>query len=176
MSYSCPACGADDVGGRDRCKCGADVSLLRALDAAPDAWFNRALKALNDGDPGRALEWVSACCAARPSDGAARRVQAKIWAQLGHWQEAVRALSQSAEIEPDSDEVKEIREALRAAQTRARRRAAKATHRASSVPTMAWTTRRARKRVARNRSLRQCTTTGRKEQARRTEKADGPGS
>jgi regulator of sirC expression with transglutaminase-like and TPR domain len=89
------------------------LSLLQRLDAVADAWFNRALEALAAGAPGRALEWLSACCAARPTDAAARRAQAKVWAQLGHWEEARDALERAAAIEPDVPELEAIRQALR---------------------------------------------------------------
>jgi tetratricopeptide (TPR) repeat protein len=110
--YSCPACGAVNVADLLTCRCGADLSLLQGLDALVDAWFNRALEALASGETGRALEWVSACCVARPTDAAARRVQAKIWAQLGCWNEARAALEQARLIEPDASETNEIEQAL----------------------------------------------------------------
>ena len=110
--YSCPACGAEDVAKRSVCVCGADLSLLERLDAVADAWFNRALEALEEGAVGRALEWLSACCAARPTDAAALRAQAKVWAQLGHLKEAQGALERAAAIEPDGAETAAIRQAL----------------------------------------------------------------
>jgi predicted Zn-dependent protease len=110
--YSCPACGAEDVANLSTCRCGADLSLLQRLDAVADAWFNRALEALANNNPGHALEWLSASCAARPTDVAARRAQAKVWAQLGHWAEARDALSRARDIEPDDPELAEIELAL----------------------------------------------------------------
>lgn len=110
--YSCPACGAEDVSNRSTCRCGADLTLLQRLDALADAWFNRALEALDLGKPGQALEWLSACCAARPSDAAARRAQARLWAQLGHWPEAQDALERARAIEPDAPALAEIQQAL----------------------------------------------------------------
>ena len=110
--YSCPACGAEEVAGRSRCECGADLTLLQHLDAIADAWFNKALDALKEGAHGRALEWLSACCAARPTDAAARRAQAKVWAQIGRPNEARDSLERAAELEPDSPDIAQIRDAL----------------------------------------------------------------
>jgi tetratricopeptide (TPR) repeat protein len=110
--YSCPACGAEDVAGQSTCRCGADLSLLQRLDAVADVWFNLALEALAGGAPGRAMEWLSACCAARPTDAAARRAQAKVWAQLGCWEEARDAVERARAIEPDAPELAEIELAL----------------------------------------------------------------
>lgn len=113
--YSCPACNAEDTAQRTTCRCGADLTLLLRLDAVADAWFNRALEALAQGAPGRALEWLSACCAARPTDAAARRAQARVWAQLGRIDEARDALDRAAELDPTAPELIVIREALEAA-------------------------------------------------------------
>lgn len=113
--YCCPACGADDVANQSVCRCGADLALLQQLEVLADVWFNRALEALKNGAPGAALEWLSACCAARPTDAPARRAQARVWAQLGRLPEACAALDRAAEIEPDAPEVEEIRQALRSA-------------------------------------------------------------
>ncbi|MGE0129086.1 MAG: hypothetical protein AB7U82_13490 [Blastocatellales bacterium] len=110
--YNCPACGAMDVEGRETCACGADLSLLARLEAISDAWFNEGLRALAEGARGRAMEWFSAACAARPTDAAARRAQAKVWAQLGCWDEALDALERAAMIEPDDDELNAIRRAI----------------------------------------------------------------
>ncbi|GEM_PF-1369875 len=110
--YSCPACSAMDLEGRETCACGADLSLLAGLEAVSDAWFNEGLRALSEGARGRALEWFSAACAARPTDAAARRAQAKVWAQLGRWDEALDALDRAAVIEPDADELNAIRQAI----------------------------------------------------------------
>jgi tetratricopeptide (TPR) repeat protein len=114
--YSCPACGADKVASLDRCHCGTDLTLLRKLAAIPDAWFNRGLEALAAGRRGLALEWLSACCVARPTDGEARRTSIKVWAQLGCFEEARDALDRAAELEPDDPELREIRQALESAQ------------------------------------------------------------
>ncbi len=112
--YNCPACGEGEVTGRTRCRCGADLALLQQLDAVADGWFNRGLEALAAGRPGEALEWLSACCAARPTDAAARRAQAKVWAQLGHFAEARVALERAAALDPDAAELRAFREALEA--------------------------------------------------------------
>lgn len=110
--YCCPACGAENVANQSTCRCGADLLLLQKLDAVADAWFNRALEALADGAPAQALEWLSASCAARPTDAAIRRTQAKVWAQLGKWEAAQDALDRAAVIDPDAPEVVEIQAAL----------------------------------------------------------------
>ena len=110
--YHCPACGAEDITARSTCSCGADLSLLEKLDAVADAWFNRALEALSRGAPGQALEWVSASCAARPTDAAARRAQAKLWAQLGRPDEASDSLARAVAIDPEAPEAALLRQAL----------------------------------------------------------------
>ena len=88
-----------------RCHCGADLSLLLTLDAVADAWFNRGLAALGCEAPGEALEWFSACCAARPADGPARLAQAKTWARLGRFKEALESLEKAKLLEVNGDEV-----------------------------------------------------------------------
>jgi tetratricopeptide (TPR) repeat protein len=103
--YKCPACGVDEVEGLGRCRCGADLSLLLTLDATVDAWFNRGLAALARQAPGEALEWFSACCIARPSDGPARLAQAKTWALLGRWQEAGDSLAKAGVLNIDEAEL-----------------------------------------------------------------------
>jgi predicted Zn-dependent protease len=110
--YSCPECGAEEVASRATCVCGADLVPLQRLDSVADAWFNRALESLAGGATGRALEWLSASCAARPTDVAARLAQAKVWAQLGHCDEARDALERAAAIDPDAAELEIIRTAL----------------------------------------------------------------
>ena len=87
--------------------------MLRCLDGVPDAWFNRALAAAAAGQPGRALEWMAACCAARPTDAAALRALARLWARLGHWHEAQDALRRASAIDPNAPELDRIRAALR---------------------------------------------------------------
>jgi tetratricopeptide (TPR) repeat protein len=110
--YSCPACGADQTPGSPRCRCGADLRLLQQLDSLADAWFNRALTALADGSPGRALEWLAAACAARPDDFPARLALARVWAQLGRPTEAADALERAAALDPDAPEVAALREII----------------------------------------------------------------
>ncbi|MCD4786504.1 MAG: hypothetical protein K8T10_21975 [Candidatus Eremiobacteraeota bacterium] len=111
--YSCPACGKEDVTGQITCiRCGTDLSLLKTLDSVADAWFNRALKEIDDGNSGRAIQWLSACCAARPMDAEALRIRAKVWGMLGHWKEARYSLEEAREIDPDALELKEIESAL----------------------------------------------------------------
>jgi len=113
--YTCPSpgCGSADADGKARCnKCGADLSVLQCLSAVPDAWFNRGLKALEEGEPGRALEWLAACCTANPADAVALRALAKVWAQLGRYDDASRALERSADTEPGAPELDALRDAL----------------------------------------------------------------
>ena len=110
--YSCPACGDVDATGRLLCLCGADLSLLQRLDALGNLWFNQALDALDEGNLGSALEWLSACCVVRPRDAGALRAKAKIWARLGHFEEARNALNQAASSEPDTPELGVIRQAV----------------------------------------------------------------
>jgi len=110
--YSCPACGAENVAGRQECPCGADLSLLVRLDGLADAWYNRGLEALEAGRTGEALEWLSACCAARPTDLGARVAQAKVWAQLKRWEEARESAARAAELDPTAGEVVELRKEL----------------------------------------------------------------
>lgn len=115
--YSCPACGARNLEERATCRCGADLSLLQTLEAAVDAWFNRALAALAEGAPGKALEWLSACCVANPNDATARRAQARVWAQLGHPKEAEEALERARIIDPAAPELQDIQAAIEEART-----------------------------------------------------------
>jgi tetratricopeptide (TPR) repeat protein len=88
------------------------LSLLQRLDSVADSWFNRALDALAEQQPGRALEWLSACCVARPTDAAAARAQAKVWAQLGRWEEAGAGLERAAALDPDAPELEDLRQVL----------------------------------------------------------------
>lgn len=111
--FSCPACGNTDVNDRMRCTCGADLSLLQSIDAQVDAWFNRALHASKEGRPGEALEWLAACCRVRPSDAQAYLALAKLWAQLEHWDDAVRCLNCATELKSDLPEFETLRKAIK---------------------------------------------------------------
>ena len=132
--YVCPACGSDKATGQARCACGADLTILQCLDAVPDAWFNQALKALAENRLGEALEWLSACCTANPTDAAAWRALAKLWARLRRFKDADRALGRAEKIEPDSEELKAIRGAIEDARERrrAQRRVARAVARGTT--------------------------------------------
>ena len=112
--YSCPACNNPDVSGRSSCVCGADLSLLRSLDALPDLWFNEALDSIAENRPGRAIEWLAACCAVRPTDAAALRLLAKTWILLDRWREASDALDRAVALDPDAPEVPRLRESIMA--------------------------------------------------------------
>jgi len=116
--FTCPSCGEEPAAGQTTCKCGADLSVLASLDRLPDAWYNRALRAAGDGDAAAALEWMSACCAARPTDAGARCAQGKLWAQLGHWDAAARALAQAQAIDPDAPGSAELAKAIQERQAR----------------------------------------------------------
>lgn len=122
--YSCPSCGVENVAGLAVCQCGTDLTLLLRLDAVADAWFNRGLEAAAAHQPAKALEWMAACCAARPSDAAAHRARGRLWAQLACWPEADDAFERAAELEPDSPDLLEARQALAAATARRKRRKA----------------------------------------------------
>lgn len=124
VPLTCPACSTEIPAHATRCGCGADVTLLRQLDGLPDAWFNRALEALANGEPGRALEWLAGTCVARPTDAAALRALARVWAQLGHPREALAAWERAAELEPIPPEDRGLDRRLRTAKTRRTRRAA----------------------------------------------------
>jgi predicted Zn-dependent protease len=110
--FSCPACGSQDVAGRTVCKCGADLSLLDRVEQVADAWFNRALEELAAGHEGRALEWLSACCAARPNDAEARRAQGKVWARMGRWTEALDSFDRAEALDPGQPETSALRMAV----------------------------------------------------------------
>lgn len=109
---NCPACGAPAPPERRVCGCGADLELLHSLNGVADAWFNRALEAAAGGAPGRALEWASACCAARPTDAQALRLLARLWAQLGRPAEAQAALARARVLDPEAPETTRIQAAL----------------------------------------------------------------
>jgi len=127
---TCPACGKQNPADTTTCSCGADLTLLVCLEGQCDAWFNRALAALAEGRPGRAVEWLSACCAARPSDAAAWRALARVWAQIGRWDDARRAVERAAEVDPDAPDLEAIRQAIAEAATPARTQKAAKTQRA----------------------------------------------
>jgi predicted Zn-dependent protease len=110
---ACPACGNEIEAGRALCRCGADLSVLQRLDAVADAWYNRAMRAVAAGQAGEALAWISACCAARPTDAAARLVQARLWGQLGHPAEGLQALAQARDGDPDLPGLDATEQALR---------------------------------------------------------------
>ncbi len=113
--HTCPACGRKTISGMLRCDCGADLSLLAMLDATVDGWFNRGLAAANNNSAAEALEWFSACCVARPTDAPARIAQAKCWARLGRFDEALVALDKAAALEPDNGEPELLARAIRQA-------------------------------------------------------------
>jgi tetratricopeptide (TPR) repeat protein len=150
--YNCPACGSEEVHNRATCLCGADLTPLQRLDGIADVWFNRALESLVAGHAGRALEWVSASCAARPTDAAARRVQAKIWAQLGHREEAHDALNRAAEIDANSPELEAIRDALQTAATAAQAESPISNQQPTVDPEVATARRRSAKRSAKQKT------------------------
>jgi tetratricopeptide (TPR) repeat protein len=110
--FRCPACGTEVNPDWKVCICGASLVLLRQLEAAADAWYNRGLQELSAVRPGEALAWFSACCAARPTDAEARLAQARVWGQLGHWPECARAAQLAREIDPSLDGLPELEQLL----------------------------------------------------------------
>lgn len=96
------------------CGCGADLGLLACLDAVADSWFNASLAALEQGRRGEALEWMSACCRARPSEVAAWLALARLWAQGGSVADARRCLDEVAKLDPGHAELGVMRTALTA--------------------------------------------------------------
>lgn len=123
--YSCPACGTENVAGLAACRCGQDLSLLLSIEATADAWFNCGLEALEAGAPERALEWISACCAAKPTDAKAILLQAKLWARLGRWQAASAALDRAEKLDPSSSDLLAVRQALTRASAAPKRKRGK---------------------------------------------------
>ena len=112
-AFNCPACGARPTSKRERClACGMDFTLLHQIDGVADAWFNRGIEAAAEGEIGPALEWLAASCAARPTDAAARCALAKVWAQMGSWEQASRVLDRAASIDPNAAGVVQLREAI----------------------------------------------------------------
>jgi len=110
--FRCPACGVEVQKGWIVCTCGASLGLLRQMEAVADAWYNRGLQELSAGRPGEALAWFSACCAARPTDAAARLAQAKVWGQFGHWSECARAAQRAREIDPTLPGLQELEQLI----------------------------------------------------------------
>ena len=131
---NCPACGTPVERREQACSCGADLRLLRDLDGLADAWLNRGLAVLGKQGAGKALEWVSASCVARPTDAQARRIQAKLWAQLGKWDEALEALACASALDGDAQESEELRKAILERGGSERRGAAKGRFPASMAP------------------------------------------
>jgi hypothetical protein len=115
--FRCPVCGIEVNPDWIVCTCGASLGLLRQLEAVPDAWYNRGLQELSAGRPGEALAWFSACCAARPTDAAARLAQAKVWGQLGHLPECTRAAQRVRELDPTLPGLQELEQFLREKET-----------------------------------------------------------
>lgn len=113
--YNCPnpVCRQQDVDGLDRCRCGADLSLLQHLDAMADLWFNRALEEVENGDRSSALEMLSICCAFRPNDVEAHIVKAQLLGQRGHRRKALAALAEARRVEPENVFIADIEEALK---------------------------------------------------------------
>lgn len=113
--YTCPACKAEVTAETDRCECGADLSLLRAMLALSDAWFNAALQEAERGRSDRALALVSTCCSLCPDDAQARFVQAQLFAQVGCYQAAQEALERCRDADPDLEGIDELARALQRA-------------------------------------------------------------
>lgn len=107
--YLCPECGSDQIAGRERCLCGADLRVLRDLTALQDAWFNAGAGALEAGRHGEAVEWFAACAVARPTEVEPLELLARSWLLLGRPAEAARVLDRADELGPPG----EARSALR---------------------------------------------------------------
>ena len=107
----CPACGVQVSDDKVICGCGADLGLLRKVDAVADAWYNRGVQAAAQGEPGEAVAWFSACCAARPTDAEAHLAKARAWGQLGMWGECRKALAQARLLVPDLDGAADVEQA-----------------------------------------------------------------
>lgn len=105
---SCPGCGKSITNTNSLCECGEDLTLLRQLDGVADAWYNRGVRAADAGDAGAALEWFSACCAARPSDVEARLAIARLWVHFNIWDDARRAAAQILEANPELEEARTL--------------------------------------------------------------------
>lgn len=113
MTYQCPSCGTRETAGEATCpRCGADLSLLQLLASFPDAWFNEALFKLDQGQPGRALEFAAAAVVANPSDAASQRLLARLWARFGHPEAARDAWDRAAVSEPGNAELGPLAEAI----------------------------------------------------------------
>jgi len=107
MMLVCPSCGSQNERGRNQCRCGADLSLLNQVSQLVDAWFNQGLLAFENGELAEAMMWFSACCAANPTDAAAWLAQAKVWGQLGHFQEGQASLARARQIDPNLEGISE---------------------------------------------------------------------
>lgn len=110
----CPSCSSTIPDRRASCVCGADLLALQEIETLVDAWFNRAVEALEAGDEGRALEWLAACSIARPSDVEALAALALLWIRLGRPDDARRALERARSVEPDAAAIGEVEAALSA--------------------------------------------------------------
>ena len=115
MSYTCPACGREEVERRDFCPCGADLSLLATMEATLDAWFNEGLTAAEAADMPRALEWFAACVVARPTDVQALALLARVWHELGYPLATLRLLDRAAEVETEGSDRAQLRALAQAA-------------------------------------------------------------
>ena len=103
----CPRCGLE-LSGLKRCRCGADLPLLRQLSTRADVLFNEALVALGAGRVPRALECLEANAVLAPFDIVARLSQVKLLIRSGRWQEAMGILHRLQDIDPGHREVKTL--------------------------------------------------------------------
>ena len=126
---TCPSCGAVATENLLCRQCNVDLSILYIINAVPDVWFNRAVESVQSGDWGKALEWVSACCVARPADASAHRMRAKIWGQLQHPIAARESLELARALEPDHPDLKVIATILAAQEARKAQKLVSATKR-----------------------------------------------
>jgi len=103
--FTCPSCNREINSQTNDCFCGADLTILQTLGSVADAWFNKAIESLHENQTGRALEWIAACCSARPDDINALFVLAKIWIKLNCIHEARNVFERIKRLEPDHSEI-----------------------------------------------------------------------
>ena len=106
--YNCPSCGKENSEHKNVCDCGVDLTLLQCIESLTASWFNRALDAAKSGQYGQAVELLSACCIANPSDAEAFRLRTKAWLGLSRPLEAKRSCEKVRELDPDCPELAQL--------------------------------------------------------------------
>ncbi len=110
--YNCPSCGKENSEQKNVCSCGVDLTLLQCVESLTASWFNQALEAAIAKEYGKAVELLSACCIANPSDAEAFKLRAKAWMGLGCGAEAKRSCDRIIELDPDCHELSQLTEAI----------------------------------------------------------------